>query len=132
MKKVLAETFTYGKQYLRTRIGAFFTFIFPVLLILLFGAVFTNVGTSTISLPVQDKDDSTLSHLFLSSLNDTGVVRVSMVPAAVDLQSYVRENSLSVALLIPAGFDANATSCASANARVSSSFSSVLYARARL
>ncbi|HLE46327.1 MAG TPA: ABC transporter permease [Thermoplasmata archaeon] len=117
MKKLLAETFTYGKQYLRTRIGAFFTFIFPVLLILLFGAVFTSVGTSTISLPVQDKDGSTLSHLFLSSLNDTGVVKVSMVPDTEDLQSYVRANSLSVALLIPAGLEANASACAAANGR---------------
>lgn len=107
MKKVLVDTLAFGKQYMRSKVGAFFTFIFPILLILLFGAIFTNTGNTTIDLPVQDLDGTTLSDRFLDALNETHVVRISMVSTALDLETYVRENSLSVALLIPAGFEAN-------------------------
>ena len=40
MNRLLSDTISFGRQYLRTKIGPFFSFIFPVLLILLFGAVF--------------------------------------------------------------------------------------------
>jgi len=105
MKRVLVDSLAYGKQFLRSKIGAFFTFIFPLLLILLFGAVFANVGSSTFDLPVQDLDDSGMSHALLAALGNTTVVRISMVSAGTNLQEHIRSNSLSVALQIPAGFE---------------------------
>jgi ABC-2 type transport system permease protein len=104
MSRVTADLVAFAKQYLRTKVGAFFVFVFPILLILLFGAVFANTGSSAIGLPVQDLDGTPLSRAFLSALNNTTVVRVSMIPTDVDLETHVRENSLSVALRIPTGF----------------------------
>jgi len=113
MNKILADTIAFGRQYLRSKVGAFFTFIFPILLVLLFGAVFTQMGSNSMNLPVQDLDDSPVSHAFLDALNNTTVVRVSMIPTNVAIQDHVRENSLTVALLIPADFqDAVAASLA--------------------
>ncbi len=106
MNKILADAFSFGRQYMRSRVGAFFTFIFPILLVLLFGAVFTQTGSSSINLPVQDLDGTPMSVAFLSALNNTTVVRVAMIPADVDIQEYVRANSLSVALQMPDGFQA--------------------------
>ncbi len=104
MNKILADLVAFGRQYLRSKVGAFFTFIFPILLILLFGAIFTQTGTTTISLPVQDADQTGLSTMFLSSLNTTGTVKVTMIPSSENLTQYIKNNTLSVALLIPDGF----------------------------
>ncbi len=105
MNRIVADLLAFGKQYMRSRVGAFFTFIFPILLILLFGAIFTQNGVASINLPTQDLDNTSLSRAYLDALNRTGVVKISMVPADANLQSYIRENSLSVALQIPWQFE---------------------------
>ncbi|OGS51359.1 MAG: hypothetical protein A3K65_00040 [Euryarchaeota archaeon RBG_16_68_12] len=104
MNKVLADLTAFAKQYMRSGFGAFFTFIFPILLILLFGAIFTNTGSSTMDLPTQNLDTGPMGAEFLKALNETKVVRVTMIPATVDLQRYIQDNSLSVALYIPANW----------------------------
>jgi len=105
MNRILADVVAFGKQYIRSKVGTFFTFAFPVLLILLFGSIFGQTGSSTIDLPVQDLDDSGMSRAFLAALNNTAFVRISMIPGGVDIAEYIGENSLAVALLIPAGFE---------------------------
>lgn len=104
MSRLLADFTAFGKQYLRTKIGAFFAFAFPILLILLFGAIFSNTGAQAITLPVQNLDGSPTSQVFLGVLNETKVVKLSAVPVDKDLQAYIKDNSLSVALQIPKGF----------------------------
>lgn len=104
MSRLLADVRAFGKQYLRSRVGTFFAFIFPILLILLFGAIFTNAGSSAIGLPVQDLDNSQTSHVFLNILNQTNVVKLSTIPVDKDIPSYIKDNSLTVALQIPQGF----------------------------
>ncbi len=105
MNRIVADLLAFGKQYMRSRVGAFFTFIFPILLILLFGAIFNQSGASAIPLTTQDLDGSPVSQLFLQSLNQTGVVRISVLSPGVNLASYIQENSLSVALQIPLAFE---------------------------
>ncbi len=104
MREILADMVAFGRQYLRSPIGAFFAFIFPVLLILLFGAIFSGVGTSKVSLPVQDQDASPSSRAFIDLLNRSPYVAVTIVPAGENLADFIRANSLDVALEIPAGF----------------------------
>ncbi len=104
MREILADTIAFGRQYLRSPIGAFFAFIFPVLLILLFGAIFSGIGTSKVSLPVQDQDATPASRAFLDLLNRSPYVTVTMVPTDANLSDYIRANSLDVALEIPSGF----------------------------
>ena len=50
MKRILADAKAFGKQYLRSRTGTFFALAFPVSLILLFGAIFSGGGSSTLPL----------------------------------------------------------------------------------
>jgi len=92
---------------MRSRVGAFFTFVFPILLILLFGAIFTQSGTSGFTLPTQDLDNTNLSRVYLDALNHTGLVRITMVSSNVSLESYIRDNSLTVALRIPWQFESD-------------------------
>jgi ABC-2 type transport system permease protein len=109
MKRVLADLKAYGRQFLRSKVGVFFTFGFPVLLILLFGAIFSGVGTEKITLPTQDKDGTTMSQMFVDALEATDAVVIEEIPDDVDIEDYVRDNSLAFALFIPEGFEQNVT-----------------------
>jgi len=104
---VLADLRAYGKQFLRSWAATFFIFIFPLLLLGLFGAIFSNTESSKINLHVQDQDGTPTSALFLDILNGTGSVNVVLVDEGADLQAYIREKSATAALLIPAGFEAD-------------------------
>lgn len=103
MNRTLADLKAYGKGYMRNRSGAFFAFIFPVILILIFGAIFSQTSTKY-TLYVQDLDNTANSRLFCTYLNFTGVLDVKMVPMDANLNDYIRDKSITVALQIPAGY----------------------------
>ena len=117
MNRILVDLIASGRQYLRSKVGAFFTFFFPILLILLFGAIFTASQSGKVTIPVQNQDQEIfvpgLNETFAfgsnltDALNSTDLVNVEMIPADVDLGEYVKEHSLSVALYIPKNFTAN-------------------------
>ncbi len=106
MNRILADLTAYGKQYMRTKVGPFFAFAFPVLLILLFGAIFSGTGTQTFTLHVQDLDGTPASAAYIEALNATNLTHVKLIPVDVDIEQYIKEESLGAALQIPAGFGA--------------------------
>ncbi len=110
MNRLLSDTISFGRQYLRTKIGPFFSFIFPVLLILLFGAVFSAPDGGGISLPVQNLDTGPYSTALLDILNQTGYFEISMIEGEDDIVDYVNDNSLALALRVPANFSSNVAS----------------------
>ncbi|MCJ2533442.1 MAG: ABC transporter permease [Candidatus Thermoplasmatota archaeon] len=107
MKRILADVVGFGKQYMRNIAGPFFAFAFPILLILVFGAIFTSDDPARITLPVQDLDEGTHSVEYLTILNSTGVVDIEMVSSSEDITTYIQDNSLAIALVIPANFSGN-------------------------
>ena len=96
----------FARVYVRNRVGLFFALIFPIILILLFGAIFSNTGSSTVNLYVQDQDHgSAASEAFLSGLNQTGVLSISLVPASAgNLSAWLVANGDTAGLVIPDGF----------------------------
>jgi ABC-2 type transport system permease protein len=103
MSRITADIVGFGRQYIRSRTGAFFAFFFPILLILLFGAIFTSSSTK-INLPVQNQDGGEYSQAILSILNETGLVNIQMISPQENLTDYIHNQSLSIALLIPRNF----------------------------
>jgi ABC-2 type transport system permease protein len=103
MNKILADAVNFGKQYMRSKSAAFFTFAFPVLLVLIFGAIFTNTGAK-LDVPVQNLDNGTYGTTFLKVLNDTGNVNLKMIPKDVDISQYIKDKSLSIAVVVPKDF----------------------------
>ena len=103
MNKILADALNYGKQYLRTKSAAFFTFAFPILLVLVFGAIFSG-STTKLDVPVQNLDDGGYGSSMLEVLNETGGVNLKMIPKDVDMTQYIKDNSLSIAVMIPRNF----------------------------
>ncbi len=109
LRRVAAYFPAFARGYIRNPLGLFFALVFPMILILIFGAVFANSTSSVAPLAVQNLDhDSPASQAFLAALNSTGAVTLSFVPpSAGNLSTYLADNSLSSGLVIPAGFGAD-------------------------
>ncbi len=92
------------KMFFRSPGSVFWTVAFPVLLILLFGAIFSGTGTTKYNLYVQDLDGTPISQEFVSALNNTGVLIINEVDPEEDADEYIRANSIASFLTIPQGF----------------------------
>jgi ABC-2 type transport system permease protein len=106
--------------YLRSRIGLFFSLVFPVILILLFGAIFSNSGSAATDIYVQNLDhNSQVSQEFIAALNATGALNVHMVsPSAGDLSKWLSQNDDTAGLVIPSGFQTDYATGVSVNVTV--------------
>jgi ABC-2 type transport system permease protein len=107
-RRIRSYFIAFAKGYIRNPIGLFFTLIFPIILILIFGAVFANSGSSAVPLYVENLDNSSPASVsFLAALNDTGAVQVNVIPiSSGNLSTWLAHNSEPAGLLIPAGFQA--------------------------
>ena len=107
--RILAYFPAFAKGYLRNPLGLFMSLIFPVILILIFGAVFSNTGSARVAVTVEDLDHgSPASAQFLSSLNATGVLTVTVVgPEAGNLSVYIGQHGQAAGIVIPQGFGAD-------------------------
>ena len=104
-RRIFADLLVFGRGYMRNPIGLFFSLAFPVILIGLFGLIFSSTGSSAVTLYTQNLDHhSNESIQFLQALNATGAVKVKLVDPSVNLSSYLAANGDPVGLIIPGGF----------------------------
>jgi len=82
----------------------FWTMLFPIMLILIFGAIFSGTNDVEYELFVQDLDDSVMSHLFLESLNGTGVIKITLIDDEVNLDTYIKDENIKRLLVIPSDY----------------------------
>ena len=97
------------RSYLRNPVALFFSLIFPIILITLFGLIFSAVGNSPVAVQVLNLDHNSLrSQEFLGALNNTTVVKVQLVNwNASSFGAQLGQNDDPVGLVIPNGFAAN-------------------------
>lgn len=86
------------KNWIRSRSGLFFSIMFPVLLLLVFGAIFSGTGgASSYSLYIQNLDvdaegePTEVSAAFIGALNSTGTFSIAEVPVDENATVYVQE-----------------------------------------
>ena len=108
-RRIWADLLVFGRGYVRNPLGLFFSVIFPLILIGLFGLIFSHTGPSAVTLYTENLDgNSNASQAFLSALNSTGAVQVQLVsPSSGDLRAWLADNNHPVGLVVPAGFQAN-------------------------
>ena len=94
------------KSFYRERSTMFFTFAFPVILVLVFGTIFTKPEHLNFDLPVQDNSHSDASARLLAALAVGAAFTVTAVPTAVDARQYAKEHKLNLLLVIPKDFEA--------------------------
>src|SRR2546422_6332256 len=119
MSRVLTIIAAHFKSWYRSRSNIFWTIAFPLLLIVLFGAIFGN-GSTKFDLYVQNQDliaatPTPLSLGYVATLNNTGAFTLHMVPAEQqkaldfvksDAQLHNRGQRL---LVVPVGFNESLT-----------------------
>lgn len=107
-KNIIADLRVYGKSYMRAKSSLFFAFLFPAIIMIIFGSIFlgpSSGGSSSIPLYIQNLDhNSSVSETFISSINDSNMVKIIYVPGDINITSYISQNSISAALVIPDGF----------------------------
>ena len=120
MSRILADVSAFGRMYLRSRVGTFFALAFPIILILLFGAIFSSSGSPQVPLYVQNEDChpgcTPASLAFVEALNNTTLITYQGIPENAIFQDYIRQHSINVALQIPSGFQETLVSAGSGNA----------------
>ncbi|UCF07253.1 MAG: ABC transporter permease [Thermoplasmata archaeon] len=92
------------KEFVRNKAAVFWTVMFPILLILLFGFIFQGEDEVSYTLPVQDADGGFWSKNLTATLNETGLFEVHMVDPNADPEEYMEDNNANVLLIIPEGY----------------------------
>jgi ABC-2 type transport system permease protein len=113
-KRVMSDLRVYGRGYLRNRVGLFFGLIFPVILILIFGAIFSSGNSGTLTVYVQNQDTGPfptplmdVATQFIDALNSTGTLNVQLTDASENFTQYLSDQSSADGIIIPANFSAN-------------------------
>jgi len=106
-RRIISDLRLFGRGYLRNAAGLFFGLIFPVILILIFGAIFSSGFSGTITLYYQNHDGGQISTSFLNTLNSTGTVKLVSVSDSENFSQYLSAHSASDGLIIPPDFSAN-------------------------
>jgi ABC-2 type transport system permease protein len=101
-ERIIADLRVFGRGYLRNRVGLFFSLIFPVILILIFGAIFSEGSSGTITVYVQNKDAGQVSTALMNALKSISMVRVVSVSTSENFSQYLSAHSSSDGIIIPA------------------------------
>ncbi len=111
-KRILSDFKVFSRGYLRNKFGLFFGLIFPVILILIFGAIFSGGSSGTLNVYVQNLDTNAppqadIASQFLTALNTSTTIRVITVNATEDFSKYLAAHSSSDGIVIPENFSMN-------------------------
>lgn len=109
-KHVMVDLKGQARSFFRIKSNLFWVFAFPLLLIIIFGAIFSNMGSGTVTLNVQNLDQGPASQQLLAALNETGTVDIKIISPSVDLDQYIKDNSLAHVMVIPANYSSNLAS----------------------
>ncbi|MCI4357607.1 MAG: ABC transporter permease [Thermoplasmata archaeon] len=109
-KRISADFQVFAKNYVRNPVALFFSLIFPLILIGMFGFIFSG-SSGPVTVYTENLDhNSNVSRAFLSALNTSNAVRISVVPPVTGgngtaaFGSWLASNGDTVGLVIPDGF----------------------------
>jgi ABC-2 type transport system permease protein len=111
-QRIVADFKIVTRSYLRNPVALFFSLIFPIILIALFGLIFSAVGNSPVTVQVLNLDHQSPESIeFLSALNNTTVVRIQVVDwNASSFASQLGANGDTTGMIVPAGFGSSVRS----------------------
>ncbi|MGD6807774.1 MAG: ABC transporter permease [Candidatus Bathyarchaeia archaeon] len=110
-KRILADFKVFSVGYLRNKFGLFFGLIFPVILILIFGAIFSGGGGGAVNVYAQNQDEGAMGvnigDAFLTALNESTTIQVITVDPSENFADFLAANSASDGIVIPASFSSD-------------------------
>ena len=93
------------KSFYREKTAMFFTIAFPIILILVFGALFMNQDAVSFDLCVQDLDHTGASAQLVKALELDGKFKAVRIDPAVNAAQYAKDNKQNLVLMIPKGYE---------------------------
>jgi len=112
-KRIYSDFKVFSVGYLRNKFGLFFGLIFPVVLILIFGAIFSGGGSGTVSVYAQNQDTGAygqnIGDNFLTALNESSTIKVVTVDASENFADFLAAHSASDGIVIPSNFTSDYT-----------------------
>ncbi len=105
-KRIRADLVNFGRSYTRSRIGLFFGLAFPVILILLFGAIFSGSGSARYSLRPEPGQRARRAPIPPGAQRD-GRPAGNARPASQNFSQYLLSHSASDGIVIPPNFSAD-------------------------
>ncbi len=123
-RRIGHTTIMHIRTFSREKASLFFTFFFPIMLMVLFGLIFQNQGNVSYNIVVQDKDNTPLSHNFTSVLGKVQGITVERIDANLSPDDYIKDSSKNAnfILVIPRGFQAAVIARASYDPNATSNF----------
>jgi len=113
-RRIVADFKVFSRGYLRNKFGLFFGLVFPVILILIFGAIYQGNGGGTLTVYAQNQDTGPfqtpqmdIGTQFLQAINQSTTMRVVTVNATTDFPSFLAANQKSDGIVIPQNFSAS-------------------------
>lgn len=123
-KRVLSDFKVFSRGYLRNKFGLFFGLVFPVILILIFGAIFSGNSSGAVSVYTQNLDTGPfaspqldVASQFVLALNgtlpdgsrisDSWPIKVELVSPSENFSNYLADHSSSDGIVIPENFSAD-------------------------
>jgi len=93
------------KGFYREKTTMFFTFAFPIVLILVFGTIFMSQDSMEYRLCVQDLDQTKSSAKAVKALELNGKFKITRVDPSINAAQYVRDSKVNLVLVIPKGYE---------------------------
>ncbi len=115
MKRILSIALKDIKIMLRTKEILFWNIAFPIIMMLLFTAIFGGESQFTVTIGVIDNDNSDISHVFIDSLNSTDVITAHIYEDNSTLYEEIVNHRINAYIIIPERFGENITSGYRAN-----------------
>ena len=103
-KFIIHDFFANLKQWTRSIGTVFWTIMFPILLILIFGSIFSTGSDVQYDIVLQDLDNTELSSSFIEILDSVDILELNNISTKEDIKEYMHDNDKSVGLVIPEGF----------------------------
>lgn len=102
-RRILVDCLMEFKGHLRSKVALFWTLIFPLVLFVLFSAIFGSSGTIRIDLYVQDNDGSRVSEGFVDALDRTNAFNMKSLASGINATEEIRSRGITSLLVIPSG-----------------------------
>jgi ABC-2 type transport system permease protein len=110
-RRVYSDFKVFSRGFMRNKFGLFFGLIFPVVLILVFGAIFSGGSSGPTIVYAQNLDvgfaGENIGGTFLKALNESNTIQVVTVDVTGDFAEYLAKESTSEGIVIPADFSQN-------------------------
>jgi ABC-2 type transport system permease protein len=110
LQRVIADLKITARGFIRSRVGLFFSLVFPIILILLFGSIFSG-SSGPAKVYIQNNDQGVCqptvpfcAATFISALNSTKAMTLVLVPSSENFTKYLLAHSSTDGIIIPQGF----------------------------